>query len=226
MPGPALASQEKGLRRHSGEGARQTPGGGPAAPLYPCRPQQEEERGEEQAVAGIVKHLEDGAVQPLQRRGLAHQAIPAVPSDADQVENGGDTQSGAVGQPGQVPSHHHSQQHRREVPQVVQGAVGQQLFYPFQGGITAVVPVQGQVEGHGREIEEQGFPKKAAGVLPLAFGQEIAADYEKEGHRQPGQHPGEKEVRRGGEAVQGARVVADHQHRRQQTETVQRRALS
>ena len=66
----------------------------------PGRPQQEEERGEEQAVAGIVKDLEDASVQLLQRRGLAHQAIPAVPSDADQVENGGDTQSGAVGQPG------------------------------------------------------------------------------------------------------------------------------
>ena len=222
VAGPAELPEPECLQTHAQEGQNQPHGGGPAAPPEPRRPQQEKEWSEEQAVPGVGEHQKDTVVQGLQRRDSGCKAIITVTAYANQIEEPGQGQGCGGGEPGQIPRDHHPQEDRREVPQVVQGAVQQQLLEPLEGGGKApVVPVQGQVEDHRQNVHQGGLFQKFPRVRPISLGEKISADHEEEGDGHPGQHPGEPEVRPRREGVQGGGVVAHHQKSGQQAEPVQ-----
>ena len=142
VAGPVEAPEPECLQAHPQKGQGEPHGGGPSAPPEPRRPQQEKEGGEEQAVPGIGEHQEDTVVHGFQRWDSGCKAIIAVTTHAHQIEEDGQGQGGGGGEPGQLSCDHHPQEDRREVPQVVQGAVQQQLLESLEGGGEApVVPV-------------------------------------------------------------------------------------
>ena len=132
---------------------------------------------------------------------------------------------GGQPQPGQAAGDHHPQQDRRKIPQVVQGAVYEQLFEPLQGGEAPVVPVQGQIEQNCGGVEGQRPLQKSARAPPAVPGEKVPADHEEKRDRDPGQHPGEPEVGLRGQSGQRGGVVAHRQERRQQAEAVQHRDI-
>ncbi len=64
----------------------------------------------------------------------------------------------------------------------------------------AGIPADGEVEDHRHQVQQQDLPHlppqggKAALALQHLPQDEVAGDHEEEGHRHPGQAPGEEEV--------------------------------
>ena len=142
MAGPVEAPEPECLQAHAQKGQGEARGGGPSAPRSPAAPSRRKRGGEEQAVPGIGEHQEDTVVQGFQRRDSGCKAKITVTAYANQIEESGQEQGGGGGEPGQIPRDHHPQENRREVPQVIQRAVQQQLLESLEGGGEApVVPV-------------------------------------------------------------------------------------
>ena len=98
------------LRRHAPQGEHKTQARQLlASELDPRRPQQQEQRGEEQAVAGVGAQAENDLIHPLQGRDLGHQAVVAVAPQADQVEQPRQGQPPGQPQPPELPGHNHPQ---------------------------------------------------------------------------------------------------------------------
>ena len=221
----AQVMEQQSLRRHGGHREQEACPGGPAAQTHICRPQQYKERNKKQAVSGVGAEEKQPVVARFQNGDLGNQSVIAVPAHTDQVEQTGQGQGGGHAHPGQQPGQGYPQQQGGEVPQMIEGAVGQQSLDPSPAGGAAGVPVQRQVKGDGQAVEQQGLAPEAAQGAPLARRQEMAADHEEEGDGYPAEDAGQYKIPQRGDGVQGRGVDTHHHKGGHQTEAVQRRSV-
>ena len=235
VPLQAQVAQEEALPGHQSQGEGQPqagcPGQGGRAPLAHLGPQKQEEGGHKQAVAGVGEEVEPRLIQAGQGGDLGGEAVVAVPQQGDGVEHAHrHPQPPPPEHPGQAI--HHQQPHGAggEVPQVVEGAVKDQQPHPVQKAqvlVVAGIPADGEVEDHRHQVQQQDLPHlppqggKGALALQHLPQDEVAGDHEEEGHRHPGQAPGEEEVPCGRVGGQGGDVDGHHQQGGQDSKGVQ-----
>ena len=230
-PGQVKVLDQQALRRQQNQGGQQA---GPIearpvppGPLGQPAPQQQEDGGGEQAVSGVVEAEEHPLIGRPQGRQGGGEAVPAVPQQAHQIEE-------HRGQPGPLPQSPYQGAHDAgpqgqggEVPQVIEGAVEEDVPQQRSPAVLerVVVEVQGQVEQGGQEIEQQGLLQKGPqGRRPLpteARHQEPAADGEEEGDGDPPPDVGEQVVGQGAHRQQGPGVDGHHQQGGGEAEAVE-----
>ena len=196
------------FRRHDRQGGSTAEEGHP--PLQPDarRAQEQEERGVKEAVAGIGEDGKDAVIEGVQDRNTDGEAIPAVPAQPDEVERRRDGKRPAQAQPRQPPGHDHAQEDRREVPEVVEHALQQQV----QRREPSPVEGQGQIEGRGGKIQQGGALEEPPRAPPLVPGEKIARGHEEEGHRHPEKDLHQEEVPRLRPGFEGGGVDGYHHH--------------
>ena len=209
--GQGEALHQQAFRRQQRQGEEQSgpvPSRAPAGrPQGQPAPQQQKDRGEEQAVACVVEEEEQGLVpgpEGLQGGGEAEIAVPQQPGG---IEQKGGKPRPAGPKDAQKAVHQAGPQHQGgEVPQVVKGAVEEHISQQGEAALLqgVVVEVQGEVEqDRGPVKQQQLFDKGDQGGPPLpeqTGHQEPAGHREEKGDGDAGQNVGQKVV---GLPVQG-----------------------
>ena len=223
VPLDPQAVEPQRLAAHGGQGGQQPYARAPPGEPPSRRPQQQEQGHVEQPVPGVGEHLEERVIRRFQPGDPGDQPIVAVAAQAHEVQYPRRRQGDPQPQPPEPPGDGDAQQQSREVPQVVEGAVCHQPPEKVPVQLPGV-EVQRQIQQNAGTVQHRRlFPEGPDGAPALLI-QEVPADHQEEGHRRPGQHPGEIKVPQGRVGGQWRGVDGRHQHRRRQAEPVQGRA--
>ena len=129
-----------------------------------------------------------------------------------------------MAQPAEPPGDDDAQNGRREIPQVVEGAVHQQFPQNIRRtGEAAGIEIHWQIQKDADAVEQAELFQLPPHTSPVIPAQEVPSGHQKEWDCHPGQYPGKPEISHGRHIRQGRGVVHHHQQDCRQTKEVQSR---